>query len=93
MIRLAGGIPVLVHSRRSPLDESLALGDGSPGANDGTSSREKILWDLRVKVDLAGRTNHVSGVPGSSSGAEQGGAASAGERGMEEEGAPLSREG
>lgn len=85
MIRFAGGMPVLVHSRRSPPDESLAVGDGIPGTNEGTSSRETVLWDLRIKVDLAGQTGDPSGDPDSSSAAEQGGG---GERGM-----PLMREG
>lgn len=39
IIRHTGGIPVLVHSRRSPPDERNA-------------ANEEELWDLRVKVDL-----------------------------------------
>lgn len=52
MIRFNGGVPVLVHSRRSPPDEHLSKGDGAPGASD---SRDTELWDLRVKVDLTGQ--------------------------------------
>ena len=52
MIRFNGGVPVLVHSRRSPPDESLSTGDETPGASD---SRDTELWDLRVKVDLTGQ--------------------------------------
>lgn len=42
MIRFTGGLPVLVHSRRSPPDENASGGDSTP------------LWDLRLKVDLSG---------------------------------------
>lgn len=92
MIRFAGGVPVLVHSRRSPPDESLAMSDGTLGTND-TSSGETGLWDLRVKVDLAGQASNPSGDAGSSSGAEQGGTATAGEGEMDKKGAPLPQEG
>lgn len=43
IIRHTGGVPVLVHSRRSPPDER---------ASDGDAANEEELWDLRVKVDL-----------------------------------------
>lgn len=92
MIRFAGGVPVLVHSRRSPPDENLAMGDRTLGTND-TSSKETVLWDLRVKVDLAGQASDPSGDPGSSSAAEQGRAATAGEGEVEEKEAPLPQEG
>lgn len=39
IIRHSGGVPVLVHSRRSPPDER-------------DVANEEELWDLRVKVDL-----------------------------------------
>ncbi|CAB1113140.1 unnamed protein product [Ectocarpus sp. CCAP 1310/34] len=53
MIRFTGGIPVLVHSRRSPPEESAPAGAGTPAYPDG-HSKETALWDLRVKVDLNG---------------------------------------
>lgn len=67
MIRFNGGVPVLVHSRRSPPDESLSKGDGTPGANDG---KETELWDLRVKVDLTGQ-NAPASSPGSEDAAKE----------------------
>lgn len=53
MIRFKGSVPVLVHSRRSPPDESLSKGGETPGAGGG---KETELWDLRVKVDLTGES-------------------------------------
>ncbi|CBN78837.1 conserved unknown protein [Ectocarpus siliculosus] len=53
MIRFTGGIPVLVHSRRSPPEESIPAGAGTPTSPD-SHSKETALWDLRVKVDLNG---------------------------------------
>ncbi|CAM9892541.1 unnamed protein product [Scytosiphon promiscuus] len=45
-----GGMPVLVHSRQSPPEESpTSASGGNPGSN---GSRGEGLWDLRVKVDL-----------------------------------------
>lgn len=69
MIRFNGGVPVLVHSRRSPPDENLSKGDGAPDAND---SGETELWDLRVKVDLTGQNTPTSSTPGSEDGAKDG---------------------
>lgn len=71
MIRFNGGVPVLVHSRRSPPDESLPKGNGTPGANE--NSRETELWDLRVKVDLTGQSAPASS-PISGDAAKEGGA-------------------
>lgn len=69
MIRFNGGVPVLVHSRRSPLDESLPKGngDGTPDTND---IRETELWDLRVKVDLTGQSAST-GSPGPKDAADE----------------------
>lgn len=53
MIRFTGGIPVLVHSRRSPPEESVPAGAGTPTSPD-SHNKETALWDLRVKVDLNG---------------------------------------
>ncbi|CAN0049448.1 unnamed protein product [Ectocarpus sp. 4 AP-2014] len=53
MIRFTGGIPVLVHSRRSPPEESAPAGAGTPTSPD-SHSKETALWDLRVKVKLNG---------------------------------------
>lgn len=68
MIRFNGGVPVLVHSRRSPPDESLSKGDGTPGAS---GNRETELWDLRVKVDLTGQGT-PTGSPGSKDASKEG---------------------
>lgn len=68
MIRFNGGVPVLVHSRRSPPDEGLSKSDGTLGASD---SGDTELWDLRVKVDLTGQGT-PTGSPGSRDAAKEG---------------------
>lgn len=52
MIRFTGGLPVLVHSRRSPPEEDASPSGGTlaPGLDDDRGA----LWDLRIKVNLHG---------------------------------------
>lgn len=67
MIRLTGGLPVLVHSRLSPPEERASV-SGTPDAGN-----RGPLWDLRVKVDLQGGVKTTRGEEDSARGAGKGG--------------------
>ena len=69
MIRFTGGLPVLVHSRRSPPEDNASQSSGHLALdNDGDDDRG-TLWDLRVKVTLheGGSSPRQSGANGDGS--------------------------